>query len=231
MCPANRSRKSSGSAASATPSSWPPTKTPGAFAEGPRGGARGPGGGAPLPGKRRLRADPQARGSVEADAGAHRSRQRVRRHHRHAGHGLPAAWRRGRHGAAVVSDVRNRHPGRRRRAGGGAAQRLSERSCGHGREGDRPDPHDVRELAPQPDRNHRRPRRELEAFLAALPAEVLVVLDEAYIEFVRAPGGADSRDYVGPAGRWWGCGPSPRSTAWPGCASDTGSCRPPWPRC
>ncbi len=32
---------------------------------------------------------------------------------------------------------------------------VSERSCGHGREGDRPDPHDFRELAPQPHRLHR----------------------------------------------------------------------------
>ncbi len=39
-------------------------------------------------------------------------------------------------------------------------------------------------------------RRAFEEFLAALPPDVLVVLDEAYIEFVRAPGGVDSRDYV-----------------------------------
>jgi histidinol-phosphate aminotransferase len=39
-------------------------------------------------------------------------------------------------------------------------------------------------------------RREFDAFLAALPPDVLVVLDEAYIEFVRAAGCADSRDYA-----------------------------------
>ena len=39
-------------------------------------------------------------------------------------------------------------------------------------------------------------RVELEAFMAALPAEVILVLDEAYIEFVREPGGPDSADYV-----------------------------------
>lgn len=35
--------------------------------------------------------------------------------------------------------------------------------------------------------------RELEEFMAAVPTEVLVVLDEAYAEFVRDPGAADGR--------------------------------------
>jgi len=39
-------------------------------------------------------------------------------------------------------------------------------------------------------------RAELEAFMAAMPAAVILVLDEAYIEFVRTPGGLDSADYV-----------------------------------
>ncbi|MCU0561499.1 MAG: histidinol-phosphate transaminase [Desulfobacterales bacterium] len=39
-------------------------------------------------------------------------------------------------------------------------------------------------------------RAALEALLAALPADVLLVLDEAYIEFVRAAEHPDSRDYV-----------------------------------
>lgn len=39
-------------------------------------------------------------------------------------------------------------------------------------------------------------RRAFDAFLAAIPPDVLVVLDEAYFEFVRAPGCADSRDYA-----------------------------------
>jgi histidinol-phosphate aminotransferase len=39
-------------------------------------------------------------------------------------------------------------------------------------------------------------RAELEAFMALLPAEVILVLDEAYIEFVRDPAGPDSLDYV-----------------------------------
>ena len=38
--------------------------------------------------------------------------------------------------------------------------------------------------------------REFDAFLAALPPEVIVVLDEAYIEFVRMPDSADSRGYA-----------------------------------
>jgi histidinol-phosphate aminotransferase len=40
-------------------------------------------------------------------------------------------------------------------------------------------------------------RSELEAFMAALPVGVILVLDEAYIEFVRDPAGPDSAGYVG----------------------------------
>lgn len=43
-------------------------------------------------------------------------------------------------------------------------------------------------------------RAEIEALMAALPADVLLVLDEAYIEFVRAPDHPDSRHYAA-AGR------------------------------
>ncbi len=39
-------------------------------------------------------------------------------------------------------------------------------------------------------------RTEIEALMAALPPDVLLVLDEAYIEFVRAPDHPDSRDYA-----------------------------------
>jgi histidinol-phosphate aminotransferase len=39
-------------------------------------------------------------------------------------------------------------------------------------------------------------RAELETFMARLPEDVLLVLDEAYIEFVRDPAGPDSLDYV-----------------------------------
>jgi histidinol-phosphate aminotransferase len=39
-------------------------------------------------------------------------------------------------------------------------------------------------------------RSELEAFMDRLPDTVLLVLDEAYIEFVRDPDGPDSLDYV-----------------------------------
>jgi histidinol-phosphate aminotransferase len=39
-------------------------------------------------------------------------------------------------------------------------------------------------------------RSELEAFMGLLPEHVLLVLDEAYIEFVRDPAGPDSLDYV-----------------------------------
>jgi len=46
-------------------------------------------------------------------------------------------------------------------------------------------------------------RAELEAFLTLLPADVILVLDEAYIEFVRDPAGPDSLDYVRADARWW----------------------------
>jgi len=39
-------------------------------------------------------------------------------------------------------------------------------------------------------------RAELEALMALLPAEVILVIDEAYIEFMRDPAGPDSVDYV-----------------------------------
>lgn len=39
-------------------------------------------------------------------------------------------------------------------------------------------------------------RAELEAFMARLPEDVVLVLDEAYTEFVRDPAGPDSLDYV-----------------------------------
>ncbi|MFO7709858.1 MAG: histidinol-phosphate transaminase [Desulfobacterales bacterium] len=39
-------------------------------------------------------------------------------------------------------------------------------------------------------------RAEIEALMAALPPDVLLVLDEAYIEFVRAPDHPDSRDFA-----------------------------------
>jgi histidinol-phosphate aminotransferase len=39
-------------------------------------------------------------------------------------------------------------------------------------------------------------RPELEAFMALLPVDVILVLDEAYFEFVRDPAGPNSLDYV-----------------------------------
>jgi histidinol-phosphate aminotransferase len=39
-------------------------------------------------------------------------------------------------------------------------------------------------------------RPELEAFMALLPADVILVLDEAYIEFVRDPAGPNSLEFV-----------------------------------
>ena len=62
-------------------------------------------------------------------------------------------------------------------------------------------------------------RADLERFLDRVPSDVLVVIDEAYREFVRDPRSrtASSSTATGPTSP--SCAPSPRPTAWPACAS------------
>ncbi|CAM5637864.1 Putative phenylalanine aminotransferase [Streptomyces californicus] len=62
-------------------------------------------------------------------------------------------------------------------------------------------------------------RAELERFLDRVPSDVLVVLDEAYKEFIRDPEVPDGIETTGTAPMWRCCGPSPRRTAWRGCGS------------
>ena len=60
---------------------------------------------------------------------------------------------------------------------------------------------------------------ELDRFLDRVPADCLVVLDEAYHEYVRDPDVPDGISLY-PTGRTWPCcGPSPRPTGWPRCGS------------
>ena len=65
---------------------------------------------------------------------------------------------------------------------------------------------------------------ELEAFLRRVPSDVVVVVDEAYREFVRSDDPLDALALLPrPAATSRCCGPSRRPTAWPGCGSATWS--------
>ena len=69
-------------------------------------------------------------------------------------------------------------------------------------------------------------RAELEAFLDRVPSHVVVVLDEAYREFVRDEDPLRRRRGLPARGpTWWRCAPSPRPTGWPASGSATS-----WPR-
>jgi histidinol-phosphate aminotransferase len=64
------------------------------------------------------------------------------------------------------------------------------------------------------------PAAEIEAFLDKVPANVVVVLDEAYNEFLAPEHQFESAE-VGARSipTCWSRAPSPRPTAWPACAS------------
>ena len=66
-------------------------------------------------------------------------------------------------------------------------------------------------------------RAGLEAFLAKVPPRVLVVVDEAYREFVRSDARSTPSSSTGPTPTWSRCAPSPRPTAWPASRSATSS--------
>ena len=69
---------------------------------------------------------------------------------------------------------------------------------------------------------------ELDAFLARVPEHVLVVVDEAYVEFVRMDDPVDGVATVrAPRQRRARPAPSPRPTAWPASGSGTPSRPPP----
>lgn len=66
---------------------------------------------------------------------------------------------------------------------------------------------------------------EFAQFMARVPDNVLVALDEAYTEFTatRTPRTPAPPPRTTPT--WWACGPSPRPTGWRGCAWATRSAR------
>ena len=76
----------------------------------------------------------------------------------------------------------------------------------------------------QPDRPDRHRRPSSTRSWRGVPADVLVMLDEAYAEFVTDPDAVDGRTAARPRTRTSSCcAPSPRRTGSPGCASATRS--------
>ena len=73
-------------------------------------------------------------------------------------------------------------------------------------------------------------KAELDRFLDDVPSDVLVVLDEAYREFVTDDEVPDALDDLRrPRRTWWCCARCPRRGAWPGCGSASWSPSPRWP--
>ena len=66
----------------------------------------------------------------------------------------------------------------------------------HGRGRHRPHPHRDRLHPEQPDRRRSSPTAEFDAFMARCPTTVLVVLDEAYAEFVTDPDAVDGESLL-----------------------------------
>ena len=67
---------------------------------------------------------------------------------------------------------------------------------------------------------------ELVELLDAVPEHVLVVIDEAYVEFITDPEAADGLRLLAERPNVLSCGRSPRPTAWPGCVSGSPLARP-----
>ena len=63
--------------------------------------------------------------------------------------------------------------------------------------------------------------RELEKFLSSVPPRIVVVIDEAYLQFNRDPDAAVGREFLGLYPSVSSCIPSPKPTDWPGCGSGT----------
>ena len=68
------------------------------------------------------------------------------------------------------------------------------------------------------------------AFVDQVPEDVLVVLDEAYVEFVTAPGAVRGLDLLAGRPNVACCAPSPRRTGWPASGSVTAWRNRPWRR-
>ena len=70
---------------------------------------------------------------------------------------------------------------------------------------------------------------DVERFLRRVPSDTVILLDEAYIEFVARNNASTGSRWCGVSRMWWCCERSRRRTAWRGCGSATGSARLSWP--
>ena len=138
--------------------------------------------------------------------------------------------------ASVVRHVPVDSPGARWSLHRGAPERAGARPGRHvGGHTQRHEPGD-RLQSQQPDRQLHRARASCGPSWSGCPDDVVVVLDEAYGEFVTSPLREETAAWVERlSATWWFCAPSPRSTAWPVCASATASrtlrSSVPWTRC
>ena len=69
---------------------------------------------------------------------------------------------------------------------------------------------------------------ELAELVAGVPRDVVVLIDEAYLDFVTDPRAGDALTLLAGAPTSWFHGPSPRPTPWPGCAWATSSASRAW---
>ena len=73
------------------------------------------------------------------------------------------------------------------------------------------------------------PAADIELFLQRVPSDTVVLLDEAYVEFLPRSTGSTRSRLVERFPMWWCCAPFRRPTGWPDCGSDTASAHPIWP--
>ena len=177
----------------------------------------------PLSRRRRLGAACGARRAARRRVRGGDRRRRRRRDHRPALAGDARPRRRDRLRLAVVPELRARRGEARRRVAARSAPRPHVRPRRAARR-DRA-AHEARLRLPseQPDRHGERRATSSLAFLDRVPEHVLVVLDQAYFEYIDDP---DYADGIGAlqarAGASSCCGRSRRSTGSPGCASGYG---------
>ena len=70
---------------------------------------------------------------------------------------------------------------------------------------------------------------DVELFLQQVPKDTVVLLDEAYVEFLAPEHRIDAPRWSGDSRMWLWCGHSRRHMAWQDCASDTASAHRIWP--
>ena len=106
---------------------------------------------------------------------------------------------------------------------GSAHRRCPPRPAGDGGGHHPTHSRDHRLQPEQPDRSDRHAGASSTSSVAAVPADILIILDEAYAEFVTDPDAVDGMHVLGTKGHptSWRCAPSRRRSAWPVCASAT----------